>query len=173
MKRILLIILAGVILFIVSFFILGILKKVKDLSSAEEQISVLPRLSLPATDGTIISTSEITEGPVLIVRFHPECEHCRYELTEIFKSRIPEKGIRVLLISNADRESVVSFLSGIGTGEKQNIVTLIDSAYVLSDIFRKEIIPSNYIYDKDLKLVKALYGEYKIETICKYLDIGE
>ena len=173
MKKIFLIILAGVFLFILSFFINGIVKKVKVHSSTEEQISVLPRFSLPSTHGIIINTSDIKEGPVLIVRFHPECDHCRYELTEIFRSIIPEKNIKVLLISNADRESIKSFMSGFETGEKQNIITLIDSACVLCDIFSKNVIPSNYIYDEDLKLVKSLYGEYKIETILKYLDIGE
>jgi hypothetical protein len=48
-----------------------------------------------------------------------------------------------------------------------------DTAYALADIFSRNVIPSNYIYNKELKLVKALYGEYKIETILKYLEPRE
>jgi hypothetical protein len=47
---------------------------------------------------------------------------------------------------------------------------LSDTAFIFSELFRTDVIPSNFIYNKDLKLVKALRGETTIETITKYLQ---
>lgn len=46
---------------------------------------------------------------------------------------------------------------------------LSDTAFVFSEIFRTDVIPSNFIYNEDLRLVKVLKGETTIETITKYL----
>ena len=158
---------------LLSFIVTGILKKIKENQLSEEKIATLPHFSLPDLNGGIFNTSEIREGPVLLVRFHPECGHCSYELNEIFNSGLTARGVRVLLISVAPKNDVDAFLAQFDTGEDDNVVSMTDTALVLSDIFSRNVIPSNYIYNKELKLVKALYGEYKIETILKYLEPGE
>jgi hypothetical protein len=173
MKRIFLFLIITLLFIVFSVLITGIYKKIKYYTDAEKQISVLPIFSLPELNGTSFSTSEIDAGPVLIVRFHPECEHCRYELKEILNSKLVEKQNKVLLISNSSKENVSAFLSQFDINGRENIIPLLDTAFLLSDIFRKDVIPSNYIYDKELKLVKALYGEYKTETILKYLESSE
>jgi thiol-disulfide isomerase/thioredoxin len=158
---------------LLSFIVIGIFQKIREKDAIEEKISTLPHFSLPGLNGTIFSTSEIKQGPVLLVRFHPECEHCRYELNEIFRSGLIDKGVIVLLISAAPENDVAAFLAQFDTGKYDNVVSMTDTSLVLADIFSKNVIPSNYIYNKELKLVKALYGEYKIETILKYLEPGE
>lgn len=155
------------------FIVIGIFKKIRENELVEDKISTLPHFSLPDLNGKIFSTSEIKKGPVLLVRFHPECEHCRYELDEIFNNRLTDKGVMVLLISGAPEKTVTGFLAQFDAGKTDKVTILTDTAFVLADIFSKNVIPSNYIYDTDLKLVKALYGEYKIETILKYLEPGE
>lgn len=173
MRKLFLTLVVTIFFIVMAIFVMGILKKMKDYTAIESQISTLPVFSLSTLTGSSYSTSEIDKGPVLIVRFHPECEHCRYELAEIFNSVLPEEVVKVLLISNADRNSVANFLAGFDIGEKQDIIPLIDTSFVSNDIFRKDVIPSNYIYNKELKLVKALYGEYKFETIIKYLETND
>jgi hypothetical protein len=49
---------------------------------------------------------------------------------------------------------------------------LSDTAFVFSELFRTDVIPTNFIYDEDLKLIKILKGETTIETITKYLQYG-
>jgi len=168
-KTLVIIVFFGLLLFIVT----GILKRVKEIKVSEDKISTLPHFSLPDLNGRIFNTSEIREGPVLLVRFHPECGHCGYELNEIFKSGLTARGVMVLLITVAPENEAAAFLAQFDTCKDDNIVSMTDTALVLSDIFSRNVIPSNYIYDKELKLVKALYGEYKIETILKYLETGE
>jgi cytochrome oxidase Cu insertion factor (SCO1/SenC/PrrC family) len=158
---------------LLSFIVLGILKKIKENQVSEEKISTLPNFSLPDLNGNIFSTSTIRKGPVLLVRFHPECEHCSYELNEIFHSGLTARGVMVLLVSSAPANDVASFLGQFDVGKTDRIISMTDTAYALADIFSRNVIPSNYIYNKELMLVKALYGEYKIGTILKYLEPRE
>ena len=158
---------------LLSVILIGIYGKIKENKLVEEKISTLPHFSLPDLNGKIFSSSEIKKGPVLLVRFHPECEHCRYELNEIFNSGLTRKGVMVLLVSGAPENTVSGFMAQFDAGKTDSIITMTDTAWVLSDIFSRNVIPSSYIYDTDLKLVKSLYGEYKIETILKYLEAGE
>jgi len=156
-----------------SFLVFGITRKTKEKALMEEQISKLPSFSFVMLDNTVYNSDSIKEGPVLIVRFHPECEHCQYEISELLKSKIPDSGIKVLLISDAERNIVISFLNQFNISEKQKIIPLLDTAFVFGEIFGKDIVPSTYIYNKDLELVEVLPGEYKIETILSYLEEGE
>ena len=149
----------------------GILQKSKQKALKEDRISSLPSFSFIDLENRKFYSDSIAEGPVLIVRFHPECEHCQYEISEIFKSKIPDSRATILLISSAQRDSITAFLASYKKAECNKIITLIDESYLFGEIFGRDILPSNYIYDKELKLIKVLYGEHKIETIIKYLGI--
>ena len=37
-------------------------------------------------------------------------------------------------------------------------------------MYRADVLPSNFIYDKELRLVKVFKGATKAETILKYLN---
>jgi hypothetical protein len=75
MKKILVIII--IIVFALAFIILisGISKKLKEKDQWAENIKKLPEFSLSTTGNVSFSTSGIKSGPLLIVYFHPECEH--------------------------------------------------------------------------------------------------
>ena len=173
MKRIVIISVSAIFILTLAFLVFGIARKTKERGLRDEQISRLPSFSFTSLDGTSFHSESITEGPVLIVKFHPECEHCQYEISELMKSKIPDSGVRILLISSAERDVVRKFLEQFNIDEKQGVIPLLDTAFIFNEIFGKDIVPSNYIYNKELKLVKTLFGEYKIETILNYLEKGE
>ncbi|MEI6049340.1 MAG: hypothetical protein WCS03_10620 [Bacteroidota bacterium] len=160
-----------IVVFAVSatFLIFGMITKVQKKRQIAEKIKTLPSFSFITLTNESFNSSEIIKGPVLVVRFHPECEHCQYEISEILKSKIPVSGIRVIMVSSADTGSIINLLSPFNLSEYPSITTLVDTSYIFEDIFGSDIIPSNYIYDKELNLVKVLYGEVKTETIIKYL----
>jgi thiol-disulfide isomerase/thioredoxin len=173
MKKILVIII--IIVFALAFIILisGISKKLKEKDQWAENIKKLPEFSLSTTGNISFSTSGIKSGPLLIVYFHPECEHCQYEISELFNSKILESGITVMLVSPAERDSVINFLNIFPAAESKRLITLIDTGFVFTDIFRKAVIPSSYLYNRDLNLIAAFYGEYKIETILNRFNESE
>jgi hypothetical protein len=168
--------LAGVIVIIVLFslfFVSGIINKIQQRKQIIEKIARLPSFSFITLSNETFNSSEIQEGPLLIVRFHPECEHCKYEISEILKSNIPGSGIMVIMVSDAHPDSVKSFLNQFNISGFPSIIPLADTSYIFEDIFGSDIVPSNYIYNKELDLVKVLQGEVKAETILKYLQTSE
>ncbi len=173
MRRYILILIIAVFTLLISYFAYSIIRKTLKSKILYEQISRLPSFSFTTMDGDSYNSGTITEGPVLIVRFHPECEHCQYEISEIVKSKIPASGVTVLLISDASRDMVEKFLEQYNLSEGQRVIPLLDKAFIFKEIFGQDIVPSNYIYNKDLKLVKTLFGEYKIESILNYLGLSE
>jgi len=147
------------------FLVFGSINRLHDQSLLTKKINHLPQFSFLSLTNDSFSSSEITEGPLLIINFHPECEHCKYEISALLKSNIIESGIKVILVSSAVPDTLKKFLTGCQTEEAKRFITLIDTAIIFGDIFGRNIIPSNYLYDKELNLIEVLYGEYTTETI--------
>jgi hypothetical protein len=74
----------------------------------------------------------------------------------------------ILLVSHASPESIKIFMQQFSINDR-NTQILCDTSLVFSDIFGTNVIPTNLIYNKDLRLVKLLKGEFKTEAIIKYL----
>jgi hypothetical protein len=167
----------GVAIFIfalsATFLISGIIKKINENKKLTEKFSRLPSFSFMTLTNKTFNSSEIVKGPVLVIRFHPECEHCQYEISEILKSKIPVSSSSVIMVSSADPDSIRKFIRQFDFSEYPAIITLVDTSYIFGDIFGRDIVPSNYIYNKKLDLVKVFYGEIKTETILKYLLVSE
>jgi len=155
------------------YLIYGIMSKIDARKSSAEKIMTLPAFSFPDLSGRIINSDSISEGPVLIVKFHPECEHCRYEINEILSSPITKTGTKIFLITNAGKGKTAEYISGFNFNEVHNLYILIDTAGVFGEIFGRDMVPSNFIYNRNLELVTALYGEHKVESIMKFLGINE
>ena len=169
MRRIILVLV--ILLFAVSatFLVSGIFQKIQKQNRITEKISRLPSFSFVTLNDNLFNSSDIKGGPVLLVRFHPECEHCQYEISELLKSDIPASGTSIILVSGADPDAIKEFLNRFNYSDYPSVIALADTSYSFGDIFGSEIVPSNYIYDKELELVKVLFGEVKTETILKYL----
>ena len=157
---------------IVVLLIAGTITKKNKADNISDRISTLPEFTLPAMDGSIFNSTEISEGPLLVTYFHPECEHCQYEIASLVKSNIPGSGTRILLISYVSSKKIRSFMQQYNVNNDNVFTVLSDTAFIFSELFRTDVIPSNFIYNKDLKLVKTLRGETTIETITKYLQSG-
>jgi hypothetical protein len=173
MRRTSLISVAVLFILFLSVLISGIIRKMSKEARVDEKIAYLPSFSFRTLEEDDFHSSEIEKGPVLIIRFHPECEHCQYEISQILKSDIPDIVSKALLISNDDPDSIKVFLKQFNYADHPSITVLADTADIFNSIFGKDIVPSNYIYNKDLKLIKVLFGEVKTETIRKYLLISE
>jgi thiol-disulfide isomerase/thioredoxin len=156
-----------------SFLVIKIIRKTNHNKLVAERISTFPSFSFRTLSKTIYNSSSIKEGPVLVVHFHPECEHCQYEISEILKSDIPDSFSKVILVSAAHPDSIKNFLLRLKYTDHSSILPLADTSYNFEEIFGPGTIPSSYVYAKNLKLVKVLHGEVKTETILKYLRGSE
>ena len=155
------------------YLVRGVVDKSVKNRHLNQNISSLPVFEFMTLEKEAFRSSDITEGPVLIVRFHPECDHCRYELSELFKSNIPDLVSRLILVSGARPDSLKKFLGQVDHHEHPNISVLSDFPDSFRGIFGNDVVPSNYIFNKELKLLKVIYGEVKTETLLKYIQEDE
>ncbi len=161
-----------VVLFI-SFLIIGMGKKVQNRKLITEKIARLPSFSFMTLSNESFNSSEIKKGPILIVHFHPECEHCKYEISEILKSDIPTSGVTIILVSSAHPDSIKTFLYRNNYPDYPSVIFLADTLYNFENTFGSGIIPSSFIYNRKLNLAKAFHGEVNAEAILKYLNESE
>ena len=173
MRKIILITILVVFSLSMILLISGVNSKILKEKRINENISVLPSFSFKTLTKDDFNSSEIKNGPVLIVRFHPECDHCQFEISQIFRSDIPSLVSHTLLISSDHPDSIRKFLEQYNFSDYPSVLALADTSDSFSVIFGKDIVPSNYIYNKELQLVKVLLGEVKTETIRKYIQISE
>lgn len=152
-----------------TILVIAIVARIHNSKITKERIRTLPDFSIRTLNNTIFRSDQIKEGPVLVLFFHPECEHCQYQITTLFKSKAATSGIRVLLISNAEKDAIRNFLKEYNLLDYPGIIALVDETYSFRDYFGTELVPATFIYDKKLKLVRYFHGEVKPETILKYL----
>lgn len=170
MRKIVLIATAGLFILIMSYLTYGTIMKSEERKAMEKKISVFPSFSLTTLQGNEFNSGEIKEGPVLVILFHPECAHCQYEISGIMESRIPASVSKILMVSGANRNDILQFSRQNKLSLLKNALILVDSSYIFGDIFGNNVVPSNYIYGKDLNLIKAFHGECRIETLQKYIS---
>jgi len=169
MKRIIKLVFFIVIICLITFLVFGIASKTHKSKIYRERIKTLPAFSFKALNDTIFCSDQIKEGPVLILYFHPECEHCQYEIKTLFSYKDEISDILILMISNAERGAIRNFLDENNLRNWPGAITLVDEAYRFKDYFGTEVVPATFIYSNKLKLVKYFKGEVKPETILKYL----
>jgi peroxiredoxin len=167
---------AKVVVTLIAVFVIlliaGTIRKKNKADDIRDRISALPDFMMPAIDGSLFNSSVIYKGPLLITYFHPECAHCQYEISSLLQSNIPRSGAKILLISYEGSKKIRSFMKQFNVNNDSVFTVLSDTAFVFSELFRTDVIPTNFIYDEDLNLVKTLKGETSIETITKYLQSG-
>jgi thiol-disulfide isomerase/thioredoxin len=151
----------------------AIIMKTHNKKLFDDKLSKFPTFSFSTISGQVFNSDAISSGPVLVVHFHPECDHCQYELSEIFNNKASFNGVKVLLISSATLDVTENFAHQIGYTSSPDILILVDSTDKFGEIFNTNIIPANFIYSRKLELIKVLQGEHKLETILKYTSEEE
>ena len=149
----------------------GIILKVGKAKDSAERIKTLPSFTLSTIEGDVFNSDDMERGPLLIVYFHPECEHCRYEISSLFESRLQSKTVKVLFVSNARPDSIRRFMKPFDINS-ENIHILTDTSVVFTEIFGIHVVPVIMLYDENLKLVKYFKGEVRTDAILNYLESG-
>lgn len=153
-----------------SLLIYGISVRIAKVNNMGKSIQSLPDFTFFTLDGKPFKSSDIKAGPVLIAYYHPECEHCQYEINGLFNKLEKINETKILLISFAERDSINAFFRDRMSQMNENIILLIDDSLSFKTYFSTSVVPSTFIYDKELKLKKMYKGEVKPDAIIDLLD---
>jgi peroxiredoxin len=173
MKKLFFFIVVSILSLLIIFLIAAIALRMHSSKIAEEKIKILPIFSMKTINDSLFNTQDIKHGPVLVLYFHPECEHCQYQLTTLFRNWEEYSEVYILLISDAGKELICNFVDTLNIKNNQKIKIMIDDSYSFADHFGTSVVPSTFIYNKKLILVKYFHGEVKPETVLKYLKLDD
>lgn len=143
-----------------------ILDKENEIKVYKKNVKLLPQTS--KIDW--VETPKISNHKsVLILFFHPECEHCIYEAKLISgNSSILEKA-QVWWISFADKPSIIKFSKTYKLNNLPNFYFGNIPIEFVKPTFGSVSVPHIFIYNRKHILVKEFKGETKLEAINKYL----
>ena len=163
--KLLLTIMFGLLVFLICGFFIRMAK----IEKASDRIKTLPDLVLRDIRGNTFRTSQIHTGPVLITFFHPECDHCKYEISSLLGSVLLDSPLTILLVSYADTSEILSFMQQFDINETSTLHIIYDPDFRMSDLFRADVLPSNFIYNDSLQLVKIFKGSTRPEAFMRYM----
>jgi len=138
---------------------------------ATERVQTLQHVCFESLTGGQICVDEFdSRKPTVIIYFHPECEHCQYEASEIGKQAEEfEKANMILVTPDDSVKRVEAFAVKYHLWEVDNLTVLLDRNHQFLKSFGTAVFPSVFIYGADKKLVKMYKGEVKMEAIIKSL----
>ncbi len=131
------------------------------------QIQTLQHCSFESLCGKEICIDEYNPAkPTVIIYFHPECEHCQYEASEIGKSSDQfEKANMILVTSDDSTLRIEAFAMKYHLWEVDNLTILIDRKRHFINYFGTTVVPSIFIYGPDRKLLKIWKGEVQMKAV--------
>jgi len=173
MKKRVLILLPLTLLLGLSALVLFTVKKYNGHRLSMERIAKLPGFTFMTMDDEAFGSSGIGKGPLAIIYFHPECDHCRYEVSQLRDHVDLFRGIKILLISAGVREATKGLITELNLSLNSNFMVLLDKDVKFQEIFGNFPVPSHFLYDKNLELIKVIPGECRDETILKFLHQDE
>jgi peroxiredoxin len=112
--------------------------------------------------------------PMVIIYFHPECEHCRYEAAEIGQNAADFGKCQLVMVTPDDSlPRIKAFCTENHLWEVDNIEILTDKKNHFPGFFGKTGIPSVFVYNTERKLIRFFRGETKIEAIINSINLKQ
>lgn len=167
MKIILKSTLVAVILVVGGFLTYQTILGFSEKREAEKRIQTLPQAEFVSLTGKEVNLHDFDpEKPMVIVYFHPECDHCHYEAQEIGQNAGAFNHCQVIFVTSDDSlKRIENFCAEYHLWELSNIEVLLDPNNQVKKVFGKAVVPSVYIYNSNRKLKRYFPGETKPEAI--------
>lgn len=161
-----------VFLSVAGWLILHTLQTYRTKKEAAERIQTLQHGCFESLHGEQIWLDGFNPNqPTVILYFHPECEHCQYEATEI--GRQPErfaKANMILVTPDDSTKRIEAFANRYKLWQVDNLIILYDRKGQFKKQFGTSIVPSVFIYGNDKRLLKQFSGEVKMEAVLNFIE---
>lgn len=107
---------------------------------------------------------------MLIVYFHPECDFCNIEINNLLENKNNLQMLKILFITYASMEEIKQFILMNPICKSENITIVSDVKGEFANAYNIKSPPTNFIYDKNKKLIKVHKGMMSFEQLKKYLN---
>lgn len=150
------------------FFLLGI----GNLAFSQSQAGMkkIAPFQIRLTNGQQYTSSQLAAGPVVLIYFSPDCEHCQNFTKDMVKNFNVFANKQVVMVTFQAMEMLKPFVSQYHLGSYSNVkVGTEGTSYAVQRYYQIRSFPYIAIYDKTGKLVKTFEGEQPHAEIFKTL----
>ena len=168
-KSIILIALFSSVLFVGYLGLMGLNTR-QEKSKRESNSSTMPKFTFyQAVNQTYCRSDLASNRATVIIYFHPECDHCQYQIDQLTQNSKDFKDSKVLFVSNYPSHDLIEFYEDYNICTLNDAELLWDRDHEFSKYFGEATFPTTIIYGPDKMLKKKILGEVKIENILKHL----
>lgn len=145
-------------------------KKIQTARLTKEKLNTLPEFILVGLDSVLIEFSSFENGPLVLIYFNSECDHCQYEVQDIKKNIAGFSKATVVFMSSESLAKINAFAQSSGLKDFPNVFFTKISSNDAFTAFGPLGVPHVFIYGRDKVLRKEFKGETSAEVILKYLN---
>jgi len=143
----------------------------KETGNLIQHLQHLSFKSLPGNDVFIDGFNP--QQATVIIYFHPECEHCQYEASEIGnKPEEFEKTNLIMITPDDSIPRIEAFALKYHLWKVDNLDILLDRTKQFKQYFGTAVVPSVFIYGANKKLIRMYKGEIQINVILGFIHSG-
>lgn len=126
-----------------------------------------PPVKLLMPDSSSYFTKDVLpkKTPVLLMVFHPSCEHCQAETENITKNIDKFKGIQIVMSTMVPLFEMKAFMDKYHLAAYENIIVAQDYTFFLPPYFQFNNLPFLAFYNKKKKLVSTFSGSLPVDKI--------
>ncbi len=136
----------------------------------ETHIQILPNGQFTNLNNEDVCLHDYNGLPMVVIYFHPECEHCQYEAQALRLNKEAFVNTQIIMITNDDSLSRLNqFVKQYQLWDLEAIDILMDKNDAFYKFFGTSIFPSVFIYDRNRQLQNKYLGETKPEAILSSL----
>lgn len=126
-----------------------------------------PPVKLLMPDSITYFTKDVLpkKTPVLLMVFHPSCEHCQQETENITKNIDKFSGIQIVMSTMVPLFEMKAFMEKYKLASYKNIIVAQDYTFFLPPYFQFNNLPFLAFYNKKKKLVSTFGGSLPVDKI--------
>ncbi|MHA4739989.1 TlpA family protein disulfide reductase [Dyadobacter sp. MSC1_007] len=122
------------------------------------------------TNGQQYTSSQLAAGPVVLIYFSPDCDHCQDFTKDLLKNYNVVANKQVVMVTFQSMEMLKPFVSQYSLGTYPNFkVGTEGTSYLVQRYYQIRSFPYIAIYDKKGNLVRTFEGEQPHAEIFKAL----
>ncbi|WP_138475281.1 TlpA family protein disulfide reductase [Dyadobacter bucti] len=138
-------------------------------SQGTGQTKIAP-FQIRLTSGHMYTASQLAPGPVVLVYFSPDCDHCQDFTKDLVKNYSVVANKQVVMVTFQPMEMVKPFVTQYGLASYPNFkVGTEGTTLTVQKYYQIRSFPYIAIYDKTGKLVRTFEGEQPHAEIFKAL----
>jgi len=123
---------------------------------------------ITTADGGSFKASQLKKGPVMLMYFSPECDHCRHFTKEMLEKHKSFAGEQIVMVTFLPADEVKHFSEEFKLPSYHNIITGTEGkTFLVRNYYNVTQFPFVVLYDKEGKQIKVFSSRPDVDDVIK------